>query len=111
VPVGSRDADPDVLAELRAARRAILARLETLDQLAQEAAERLFYGESATGAAVATVDGNGRLLELWVDPEAVRGAHPEAVGPQIVAAVTAGRSAARADRAHRIRQTDQPDGQ
>lgn len=107
--MAGRDSGQDVLAELRAAREAILARLETLDRLAQEAAERLFYGESASGEAIATVDGNGRLLELWVDPDAVRGSHPERVGPQIVAAVAAGRSAARADRAHRVRQTGVPD--
>ena len=50
--------------------------------------------KSAGGAVRAQVDGNGRLLALTVDPGAVPVPHPERLGPQIVAAITAARSAA-----------------
>src|SRR5690606_35978174 len=83
-----------VQADLRSARAVLAARLATLDTLFQEATSRVHHGESAGGAVRAQVDGNERLLALTVDPGAVRVPHPERLGPQIVAAITAARSVA-----------------
>lgn len=84
-------------------RRAALARLAALDRLHREAAARLYAGESTDRAVAATVDGTGRLLGLTIAPAAIRVAHPERVGSQVVAAVARARLAASGDREQRIR--------
>lgn len=106
--VSSGDGEPrdrgEILAELRTARAVLAARLATLDKLFQETTRRVHHGQSGDGAVLARVDGNGRLLTLAVDPGAVRAPHPERVGPQIVAAVTAARGAAARERQRRTRE-------
>jgi DNA-binding protein YbaB len=92
-----------VLAELRAARAAIAARLATLDRLTREAADRVYQGGSPDGTVLVRVDGNGRLLDLVVAPGALRTGHPERLGPEIVAAVTAARESAAGERTLQVR--------
>lgn len=82
----------------------MLARLATLDRLHREAVGRVYAGESADRTVTATVDGTGRLLDLRLDPVAVRVADPERVGRQLVAAVARARVAAAGERAQRVRE-------
>jgi len=60
--------------------------------------------EAAEGAARAVVDGQGTLVDLHIDDDAVgpRVAHPGLLGTQIVAAVAAARQAAARENARRF---------
>jgi DNA-binding protein YbaB len=99
---GDRDVH-EVLAELRSARAAIAKRLATMDRLSSEATSRIYYGESTDRTVVAKVDGNGLLVALDIDPAALRVAHPERIGPEIVAAVSAARAVAADEKAQLTR--------
>lgn len=89
----SLDSD-DARARLRAARDAAAQRLARLDRLAEEASQLVHDGRSTTGVAAASVDGNGRLLAVRVDPAALRTVSPERVGHEVVTAVSAARELA-----------------
>jgi DNA-binding protein YbaB len=53
-----------------------------------------FTGQSRDGAVTAVVSGHGRLVDLKISAALMRGAHPQAVGPDVVEAVSAARRAA-----------------
>lgn len=89
--------------QLGAAREALAQRLATMDRLTREASGRAYRGESADRTVVANVDGNGRLLTLWIHPPALRVAHPERVGHAVVAAVTTARERAAGAKAEQVR--------
>ncbi|GAA4529386.1 YbaB/EbfC family nucleoid-associated protein [Amycolatopsis samaneae] len=65
-------------------------------ELDAELARSRFSGRSADGVATAMVTGQGRLVGLTIADHALRGAHPQAVGPAVVEAVNAARRAAAA---------------
>lgn len=75
-----------------------------MDRLTAEASGRVYRGESADRSVEVKVDGNGRLLTLWIDPPAFRVAHPERVGLAVVAAVTTARERAADARARDVRE-------
>jgi DNA-binding protein YbaB len=70
--------------------------------LTAELAGQRFTATSDGGCVSAEVDGTGVLLRITVAPDALRGAHPERVGPDTVAAVAAARAAATAAAEPRI---------
>jgi DNA-binding protein YbaB len=53
-----------------------------------------FTRQSRDGAVTAVVSGHGRLVDLKISAAVMRGAHPQAVGPDVVEAVSAARRAA-----------------
>ncbi|TDP91793.1 YbaB/EbfC family nucleoid-associated protein [Labedaea rhizosphaerae] len=64
--------------------------------LTAELAGQRFTATSDGGHVRAEVDGTGVLLRITVAEGALRGAHPERVGPDTVAAIAAARAAATA---------------
>ncbi|WP_086682498.1 YbaB/EbfC family nucleoid-associated protein [Amycolatopsis pretoriensis] len=55
-----------------------------------------FTRQSRDGAVTAVVSGRGQLVDLKISDQAMRGAHPQVVGPDVVEAVTAARRQAAA---------------
>lgn len=55
-----------------------------------------FSRQSRDGAVTAVVSGRGQLVDLKISDQAMRGAHPQVVGPDVVEAVTAARRQAAA---------------
>ena len=62
-----------------------------LQALEKVLADHRVVSSSPDGAVTVTVTGTGEVLEVVVLNRALRGSHPEQVGPAIVAAVHAGR--------------------
>lgn len=85
------------------ARAELVRRLATMDRLTAEASRQVYRGESTDRSVVAKVDGNGRLLTLWIHPPAFRVAHPERVGHAVVVAVTTARERAAGAKAEQVR--------
>jgi DNA-binding protein YbaB len=67
---------------------------EGLRALEEVLADHRVVGTSPDGAVTVTVTGAGELLSVVVLDRALRGSHPEQVGPAIVAAVHAARTEA-----------------
>ncbi|MQA87888.1 MAG: hypothetical protein GEV03_25500 [Streptosporangiales bacterium] len=67
---------------------------DRIEELQRELAGKRVAWRSEDGLYRVAVDGNGRLLDLDIEPLAIRSAHPEKVGPAVVAAVIAARRAA-----------------
>jgi DNA-binding protein YbaB len=65
-------------------------------QLDDELKQARFSGQSRDGAVTAVVSGHGRLLDLSISQSVMRGAHPQVVGSDVVAAVVAARQKAAA---------------
>jgi DNA-binding protein YbaB len=63
-------------------------------ELDAELEQARFTGQSRDGTVTAVVSGHGRLVDLTISAAVMRGAHPQAVGPDVVEAVTAARRAA-----------------
>lgn len=63
-------------------------------ELDAELEQARFTGQSRDRAVSAVVSGHGRLIDLTISAAVMRGAHPEALGPDVVEAVTAARRAA-----------------
>ena len=76
-------AAPDPRADIR----------DSLQALGENLAEWRAVGKSPDGTVTVTVTGNGALVDITVTDRALRGSHPEEVGPAIVAAVRAARHA------------------
>jgi DNA-binding protein YbaB len=70
---------------------AVRSRLGELDG---ELGNQRYSARSRDGAAEATVDGHGGLIDLRVDDRALRDGHPELVGRAIVEAIAASRAGA-----------------
>ncbi|MEV4049589.1 YbaB/EbfC family nucleoid-associated protein [Amycolatopsis sp. NPDC049688] len=64
------------------------------DELDAELEQARFTGQSRDGAVTALVSGHGRLIDLRISAAVMRGAHPQAMGPHVVEAVSAARRAA-----------------
>jgi DNA-binding protein YbaB len=79
------------------------AKLAEVAELNAELARQRF--ESVTGNVRAVVDGQGALVDLRIDDDAVgpRVAHPGQLGGEIVAAVAGARQAAAEENARRFR--------
>jgi len=88
--------------ELERIRHDVDAKLAEVEELTAELARRRF--ESGAGSVRATVDGQGGLVDLRIDDDAVgpRVAHPGQLGEQIVAAVASARQAAAEENARRF---------
>lgn len=67
---------------------------ERIDELKRELAEERVSWRSDDELYAIAVDGNGRLLDLEIAPQALVDAHLDRIGPHIVAAIGAARSAA-----------------
>jgi DNA-binding protein YbaB len=83
---------------------------EGLLALEKELADHRVAGRSPDGAVTATVTGGGELLEVVVLNRALRGSHPQQVGPAIVAAVRAARLEAARYARDQCRLVLDPDG-
>ncbi|WP_236004777.1 YbaB/EbfC family nucleoid-associated protein [Amycolatopsis pittospori] len=70
------------------------AQAAEFERLAAEHAEERFTGRSDSGLVEAEVDGNGRLIDLDVSPDALRQAYPQNIGPDTIEAIAAARAAA-----------------
>lgn len=81
-------------AELEQVRQDVDATLAEVRARTAELSQRRF--EATAGHVLAVVDGQGRLVDLRIDDDAVgpRVAHPGLLGNEIVEAVTAARGAA-----------------
>jgi DNA-binding protein YbaB len=66
---------------------------DSLRALDENLAEWRAVGKSPDGTVTVTVTGNGALVDIAITDRALRGSHPEEVGPAIVAAVRAARHA------------------
>ncbi|MFL6142157.1 MAG: YbaB/EbfC family nucleoid-associated protein [Labedaea sp.] len=66
---------------------------DSLRALDENLAEWRAVGNSPDGTVTVTVTGNGELVDIAITDRALRGSHPEEVGPAIVAAVRAARHA------------------
>jgi len=64
---------------------------EQAAELDAELSADRFVARSGNGLATATVSGQGELLGLAIAPNAIRGAHPQEIGPAVLDAVTAAR--------------------
>lgn len=84
------DWDPPSAAEMAAWE----AKAEEFERLAAEQAEERFTGRSASGLVEVEVDGNGRLVDLDVSPEALHQADPGKIGPDTIEAIASARAAA-----------------
>jgi DNA-binding protein YbaB len=80
----------------RAELRHRLAELET------ELTAARFTGRPAESGVSVVVDGKGRLIEVRIEDAALRGAHPERIGPDIVTALATARAKASAAAAARM---------
>ena len=89
--------------ELERISQDVAAKLADVAELTAELARRRF--ESVVGNVRAVVDGQGGLVDLWIDEPAVgpRVAHPGQVGGEIVAAVAGARQAAADENTRRFR--------
>ncbi|WP_410566958.1 YbaB/EbfC family nucleoid-associated protein [Amycolatopsis sp. cmx-4-61] len=65
-------------------------------QLDDELEQARISGRSRDGAVTAVVSGHGRLLDLTISQSAMRGAHPQVVGADVVEAVATARRMASA---------------
>ncbi|MGP4015712.1 YbaB/EbfC family nucleoid-associated protein [Saccharopolyspora sp. 5N708] len=84
---------------------------DRLNELDVELGNQRYSARSRNGAAEATVDGHGGLLDIRIDDRALRGGHPELVGQAIVEAVAASRaraSEASRPQVHAALASDQP---
>ena len=63
-------------------------------ELDAELARARYTGKSKDELATAVVTGQGNLIDLKIADRAIRGAHPEEIGPAVVEAVAAARRAA-----------------
>jgi DNA-binding protein YbaB len=61
---------------------------QRLGELDVRLAERRFTAGPKTGGVEAIVDGRSGLVDLRIDDNLIRGAHPQTIGPAIVEAVT-----------------------
>ncbi|HEX6357421.1 YbaB/EbfC family nucleoid-associated protein [Actinophytocola sp.] len=88
--------------ELERVRHDVDAKLAEVEELTAELARRRF--ESVAGNVRAVVDGQGGLVDLWIDDDAVgpRVAHPGQLGGDIVTAVAGARQAAAEENARRF---------
>jgi hypothetical protein len=73
-----------------------------LSELETELGTARFTERPADSGVSAVVDGKGRLIELRIEDAALRGAHPERIGPGIVTALAAARAKASAEAATRM---------
>jgi DNA-binding protein YbaB len=64
---------------------------EQAAELDAELSADRFVARSSDGLATATVSGQGELVGLAIAPNAIRGAHPQEIGPAVLDAVTAAR--------------------
>jgi DNA-binding protein YbaB len=90
--------------ELERLRQDVDAQLDQVEALTSELV--LLRFESSAGSVRAVVDGQGGLVDLRIDDDAVgpRVAHPGELGGEIVAAVAGARQAAAEENARRFRQ-------
>lgn len=72
----------------------LLAVRSRLGDLDEELGKERYSARSRNGAAEATVDGHGGLLDIRIEDRALRGGHPELVGQAIVEAIAASRARA-----------------
>jgi DNA-binding protein YbaB len=77
----------DVLQQLDIHDRDFSGVQQKLTELAEGLGERRARGTSRDGNVTATVDGNGRIVDIVVRDEAVRSSHPEMIGPGVVEAI------------------------
>lgn len=63
-------------------------------ELDEELEHVRFTGRSRDGAVTVVVSGHGRLVDLTIGTQLMHGAHPQAVGPDVVEAVSAARRSA-----------------
>ncbi|SEP47134.1 YbaB/EbfC family nucleoid-associated protein [Amycolatopsis saalfeldensis] len=87
----------------RAEVRQRLAELET------ELIAARFTERPAESSVSAVVDGKGRLIEVRIEDAALRGAHPERIGPGIVTALAAARAKASTAAAERMAELSDPE--
>ncbi|WP_410671291.1 YbaB/EbfC family nucleoid-associated protein [Amycolatopsis sp. cmx-4-68] len=64
---------------------------EQAAELDAELSADRFVARSGNGLATATVSGQGELVGLAIAPDAIRGAHPQEIGPAVLDAVTTAR--------------------
>jgi DNA-binding protein YbaB len=79
------------LAAMRRRSSLLTRRLRALDQ---ELAECRLRVGSDNHQVIATVDGNGTLVDIEITDAAVRASHPQRIAPAVVAAVAAARAEA-----------------
>jgi len=60
-------------------------------ELDEELEHVRFSGRSHDGAVTAVVSGRGQVMDLTISASAMRGSHPQVVGPDVVEAVAAAR--------------------
>lgn len=69
-------------------------RLEEMAAASERAAARRFTSRDESGQVAVTVDGDGRLVSIDIHESALRGSHPQTIGPQVVHCLNQARIAA-----------------
>ena len=81
---------------------------DELRALEEELAQQRFVGRAANDTVTVTVTGAGTLVDIAITDLALRGSHPENVGPATVTAVHAARTEAARHAHARIQQVLHP---
>src|SRR5436309_1351029 len=63
-------------------------------ELDAELAAKRISARSSDGIATVTITGRGQLVDLQIADQAIRGSHPQTIGPAVVEAVSTARTQA-----------------